>query len=267
VLLSPEKRPGGIAFIFIGWSLAAVVGIPLANVLADAIGWQFVYFAMAALSAIGLLWVWVSVPGQVFAPALNLASWLQAIANPVIVLVLAVTLFSFVGQFSIYSYIAPILKEGFGADTSLVSLGFAASGLAGLIGNTLASRHAQRLGVDRVIAASLSLIVIGLLWFGLGFGAITAAFIALALIGSGNFVSNSLQQSRLARISPAIASATIALNTTCVYLGQAIGTWTGGFVLADGVSARVAFFAAAFSFAALLFSLLAQKLASAAATR
>jgi MFS transporter, DHA1 family, inner membrane transport protein len=265
VLLPPEKRPGAIAFIFIGWSIAAVVGVPVANLMADNFGWQSVYLTMAALSAIGLAWIWSSVPPKVFTPSLNLASWTQALADPLIVTVLGVTLISFIGQFVVYSYVAPLLTKGFGANASLVSLGFAASGLAGVIANSIASRVAHRLGVDNVIGAGLAMIAIGMLVFALGFGTFAFAMIALAIVGAGNFSSNSLQQSRLAQIAPAIAGATIALNTTFVYAGQAIGTWIGGRVISDGVSPTSAYIAAGFAVVALALSMLAQRLKAKAA--
>jgi MFS transporter, DHA1 family, inner membrane transport protein len=260
VLLPPEKRPGAIAFIFIGWSIAAVVGVPVANLMADNFGWQSVYLTMAALSAVGLAWVWSSVPSKVFTPSLNLASWTQALADPLIVTVLGVTLISFIGQFVVYSYVAPLLTKGFGANASLVSMGFAASGLAGVIANSIASRVAHRLGVDNVIGAGLAMIALGMLVFALGFGTFAFAMIALAIVGAGNFSSNSLQQSRLAQIAPAIAGATIALNTTFVYAGQAIGTWIGGRVISGGVSPTSAYIAAGFAMAAFALSMLAKRL-------
>jgi MFS transporter, DHA1 family, inner membrane transport protein len=260
VLLPPKDRPGAIAFIFIGWSIAAVLGVPVANLMADNFGWQSVYLAMAALSFLGLAAVWANVPRHVFTPPLNLASWKQALMDPVIVTVLAVTLVSFIGQFVVYSYIAPLLTKGFGASASLVSLGFAASGFAGVIANSIASRVAHRIGVDTVIGAGLALIALGMLVLALGFGTFAFAMVALAIVGAGNFSSNSLQQSRLAQIAPAIAGATIALNTTFVYVGQAIGTWIGGHVISAGVTSTSAYVAAAFAAVALALSIMAHRM-------
>jgi MFS transporter, DHA1 family, inner membrane transport protein len=260
VLLPPKNRPGAIAFIFIGWSIAAVLGVPVANLMADNFGWQSVYLTMAALSSLGLAAVWANVPRHVFTPPLNLASWKQALMDPVIVTVLAVTLVSFIGQFVVYSYIAPLLTKGFGASASLVSLGFAASGFAGVIANSIASRVAHRIGVDIVIGAGLALIALGMLVLALGFGTFAFAMIALAIVGAGNFSSNSLQQSRLAQIAPAIAGATIALNTTFVYAGQAVGTWIGGRIISSGVSPSSAYVAVGFAVVALALSLLAQRM-------
>jgi predicted MFS family arabinose efflux permease len=60
--------------------------------------------------------------------------------------------------------------------------------------------------------------------------------IAIALImtpwGLGGFASNSAQQARLGLAAPQLATALMALNTSAIYLGQAIGAAGGGAVVA-----------------------------------
>ena len=50
----------------------------------------------------------------------------------------------------------------------------------------------------------------------------------------GCFSSNSAQQARLVAIAPALASASIALNTSAMYAGQAIGAASGGWMIYRG---------------------------------
>ena len=45
---------------------------------------------------------------------------------------------------------------------------------------------------------------------------------------------NSAQQARLVHISPALAPATVALNTSAMYAGQAMGAALGGLMIAQG---------------------------------
>jgi predicted MFS family arabinose efflux permease len=49
--------------------------------------------------------------------------------------------------------------------------------------------------------------------------------------GLGVFASNSAQQARLVGIAPTLASASVALNTSAMYLGQAIGATLGGWLI------------------------------------
>jgi hypothetical protein len=55
-----------------------------------------------------------------------------------------------------------------------------------------------------------------------------ALLAAIALWGLGCFATNSAQQARLAALAPALASASIALNTSSIYAGQALGATVGG---------------------------------------
>jgi predicted MFS family arabinose efflux permease len=70
-----------------------------------------------------------------------------------------------------------------------------------------------------------------------------------------------LQQSRLVGIAPALAAATVALNTSAVYLGQSVGAGTGGFAIKNGVSANVVWMALVFLVMAVVMSVAATKLA------
>jgi predicted MFS family arabinose efflux permease len=47
------------------------------------------------------------------------------------------------------------------------------------------------------------------------------------------FATNSAQQARLVAIAPGLASGSIALNTSAMYAGQAIGAATGGWLIAN----------------------------------
>jgi MFS transporter, DHA1 family, inner membrane transport protein len=79
--------------------------------------------------------------------------------------------------------------------------------------------------------------------------------------GLGTFSSNSLQQSRLVGIAPALAVATVALNTSAVYLGQSVGAAAGGSAIKDGISANVVWMALVFLVLAVVMSVADTKLA------
>jgi MFS transporter, DHA1 family, inner membrane transport protein len=259
LLVPPEKRAAAIAFIFIGWSSATVAGIPLGSYLAPIIGWRPVYAGMGVVCLITALVVWrVLRPGMFVAP-LGLAAWKQALTTPVILVVLLVTLLSMAGQFTVFSYIAPIIRSAFAGGPEQVSIAFAVAGLTGVAGNALASRVVSHFGVDRVIAYTLVMLILGLGVFALSFGAFLLALVGIGLWGLGSFSSNSLQQSRLLVLAPPIASATIALNTSVVYLGQAIGALTGGWFVDRGLSPAIGWTACGFTVAALAVSIYATR--------
>jgi MFS transporter, DHA1 family, inner membrane transport protein len=259
-LVPQDKRAGAIAFIFIGWSAASVAGIPLGTLLADILGWRLVYALMGGLSLMSALAVGLTLRPGLYVTPLGLAAWKSALSSPLLWIVFLVTLCSMSGQFTLFGYIAPILKQGFGAGTQVISVMFAVVGLAGVFGNTLASRVVARFGVDRVIAIGLLSLCVGFLGVGLSWGNLPAAMAASVFWGLGSFSSNSLQQSRLVALAPPLAAATVALNTSVVYLGQSIGSLTGGKLVDAGHMTFAPYVALGFMALALSLSVLATRL-------
>jgi predicted MFS family arabinose efflux permease len=97
--------------------------------------------------------------------------------------------------------------------------------------------------------------------FGVFFGNYILGGIACFVWGLGTFSSNSMQQSRLVVVAPGLAAATVALNTSAVYLGQSVGAATGGFAIKDSISANVVGMALGFLVLAVVMSVAATKLA------
>jgi MFS transporter, DHA1 family, inner membrane transport protein len=260
LLVPADKRAGAIAFIFIGWSAASVAGIPLGSLLSHAFGWRAVYGLMAGLSLLAAVCVWLTLKPKLFVTPLSLAAWKETLSSPLLWLVFSVTLLSMSAQFSMFGYIAKILKDGFAASPQMISIMFAVVGLSGVIGNMLASRVVARLGIDRVIAVALLSLCVGFGSFALFWGQIGPAMLAAVFWGLGSFSSNSLQQSRLVALAPHLAAATVALNTSVVYLGQSIGSAAGGRMIDSGRMTATPFVALGFMLAALVLSLLAERL-------
>jgi MFS transporter, DHA1 family, inner membrane transport protein len=261
LLVPPERRGSAIAFIFIGWSLASVVGIPLGSWLGAVIGWRTTFLCMAGFAAVGAITVWLALPRGLKVQPLLLSSWGVVFTNPVLLLVLVVTLLSMSGQFTLFAYVAPVLKLAYGAGPEAIAVTFAIVGGVGVAGNYAASLTANRFGLDRSILLSLGLIAAGLAIIALTFGSFYAFIAGGALWGLGSFASNSLQQSRLVAIAPALASATVALNTSVVYLGQSIGSSAGGAVIAKAPSPLMAWIGTAFLVAAMALSVVASRIA------
>jgi MFS transporter, DHA1 family, inner membrane transport protein len=260
LLVSPERRAAAIAFIFIGWSAASVAGIPLGSYLAALFGWRPVFAAMGLACAVAALVVWQVLRPGLFVQPLNVAAWKQAFTSPVILTVLFVTLLSMTGQMTVFSYIAPILRDAFAGGPEQVSIAFAAAGISGVVGNTVASRVVTRYGIDQVIAVAIIGLIVGLGMFAISFGNYALALVGIGLWGLGSFSSNSLQQSRLVAVAPQLAAATVALNTSVVYLGQALGAGLGGWFVARSIAPSMVWTACALTVLALVASLLATRL-------
>ena len=239
LLVPPASRGAAIGFIFIGWSLASVVGIPLATFAGEGLGWRATYGMMAFVSLLAAGMVWVVVPRGLRVSPMSFGVWGQVLRDVRLVVVLCITAAAMAGQFTVFTYISPILSGVHGLSGTGTALAFCLAGAFGVFGNWYAARRVSVWGVNRTVMGSLCLIGGGLAVAGVGWGSLGAFVAGLCLWNLGAFAVNSMQQARLVGLAPMLASVTIALNTSFVYLGQAIGSATGGVLIAQtGPSAR-----------------------------
>ena len=230
-LLVKEKQRGqAMTFVFLGWSVASVLGMPLGSWIGGHFGWRWSMGLIAVLVLLGAFWLWRQMPAKVLPPALSMAAWRQTLSSRTIWVTLHVTMMMAAGQFVLFSYMAPFAKERFGVSPSEFSLMLLAYGFMGFVGNALLSRFIDRIGATRCILISLSCMCLSLLLASEVTHA-TGMALALALWGLGGFSSNSAQQARLAAQAPWLASASISLNTSAMYAGQAIGATVGGWTI------------------------------------
>ena len=231
VLATPAARGGAITFIFLGWSLASVLGMPGAAALGETLGWRWAFGAVALASAAAAAWVWREMPAGVRPPALSFADWRHVLTHPALMATVGVTALSAAGQFTLFAYLAPYYREVLGAGAGEISALFFCFGLLGVVGNVLVARRIDRIGAPRAVGWTLGAMALSLaLWpLGTGFVSMVAVTIPWAL---GCFSSNSAQQARLGLAAPALASALIALNSSAMYAGQALGAGSGGVIVA-----------------------------------
>lgn len=231
-LSAPERRAGAVTAIFLGWSIASVAGMPLASLLAARLGWRAPFLMVALLSAAAALWVARVVPAGVAVARLSAAAWRSVLGDRKAMLVLGVTLSSAAGQFTLFSYVAPAMRALTGQQAGGIALLLATFGAFGITGNAWISRAIGGIGADRAVGRSLALMLAGLCAWTTAAAAPALAWpmllLAIALWGLGCFAANSAQQARLVAIAPPLASASIALNTSSIYAGQAVGAAVGG---------------------------------------
>jgi predicted MFS family arabinose efflux permease len=228
---APAERGRAITFIFLGWSLASVLGMPIAAWLGETFGWRVAFGAIAALSIAAAVWVHAAMPDGVKPAALSLRAWKDVFTHPVLMAIVFVTALQAAGQFTLFAYFAPYYKLTLDATPANISAMFAWFGLFGLVGNVLLARYIDRIGAGRAVLATMGLVTLSLLLWPLAHG-----FVAMALVlvpwALGCFATNSGQQARLGLATPALAPALMALNTSAIYLGQALGAAGGGWIVA-----------------------------------
>jgi DHA1 family inner membrane transport protein len=241
LIASEKDRPTAIAYVFIGWSLAVAVGLPLLTFLAVQFGWRAAYGGIASLAVIATALNWVGLPSGLRGVPLSLASWLEVVRNRQIVLLLLVTIVVIAGTFQPFVFIGPLFGGLTGAGPEVIAVTLAATGLVGLSGNVAATRVVGQVGPYRMSLLLIATMFVGMLTWAFGAGFLGAMIAGTAISSIGFAASNSIQQARLAIAAPALASASIALNSAI-----------GGELIARNMFTAVGFVAAVLTGSALL---------------
>ena len=262
LIVPVEKRGGTIAYVFLGWSLAAAVGLPLITFLASRYGWRAAYGGITVIGAVSfLLLLWRLPKGLVGAPV-DLKTWADLGRNRVIVVLLAITTLLMSGQFAVFTYMGPLLSKLTGVGPDAVGLVFAIYGVCGFIGIAIISKFVDSWGPLRASILSVSLVTAGVAGWALSAGVYPLMAGSVAIWGLGFASSNSMQQVRLVAAAPSLASASVSLNTSFLYVGQAIGSGLGGFLYAHEQLTGIGYAGAAFAALALTTIIVTRNLAA-----
>lgn len=227
-LVPVSRRASAIAFVFLGWSLATAVGIPIITSLAHRFGWQGAYVFISGLAAVAcavLLW---RMPSGIHTAPVQLSTWGTLAQLPTVRRLLLITVLLTSGQFAVFTFIAPLLRIVGGASVTTTAMIFALFGASGVLGNVTATRVVGTWGPYKTSRTAVSCMLIGVCLWSIVSPQLALMALSVGVWGLGFASSNSMQQARLVGAAPTAAGASVALNTSAIYIGQAFGSALGG---------------------------------------
>ncbi len=228
LIVPPDKRGGTIAYVFLGWSLAAAVGLPLIAFMTSHYGWRAAYGCIGVIGTLSfLLLVW-RLPAGLSGARVDLKTWTEVGRNRAIIVLLLITTLQMSGQFVVFTFMGPLLVKLTHAGPDAVGLVFAIYGICGFIGVVIASRIVDVWGAYKTSVLFTVLLLTGITGWALTAGVYPLMACSVAIWGLGFASTNSMQQVRLVGAAPALASASVSLNTSVLYVGQAVGSAIGG---------------------------------------
>jgi predicted MFS family arabinose efflux permease len=171
--LVPAERVGRAVSITLGGGTAALVlGIPLATSLGQAIGWRPVFAVTAVLMLVCAVFAWRLLPEVRRGPAAAAGSAAAGRGRTMhggrsiraVLIVCAVTAITMVGQYAVYTFVAPLLTDHVGIDEALVGpmlFVYGIAGAAGLViaGTVLARRPTPGLVLGLAVTAAAAVII------------------------------------------------------------------------------------------------------------
>ncbi|NOJ40540.1 MFS transporter [Bradyrhizobium australiense] len=257
-LVVEDKRASAIATMFIGLTVATLLGVPFGAWFGLMLGWRAAFWAVTAIGVVAFAVLVVLVPGNVGGneKAPSLREELAVVGRPRVLLGLAMTVFGFAGLFVVITYVQPILTRLTGFSEPAVSPILLVFGIGLSIGNVAGGRLADR-GLGRALIgtlAALALVLVALAAV-LSIKGLAVAFIFL--LGIAAFATVAPLQLRVLEAAGA-EGRTLAssLNIAAFNLGNALGAWAGGLAIDRGLGlAALPLVAAAITAAGLLLAL------------
>jgi DHA1 family inner membrane transport protein len=233
-LVPKNKQAGAVAAMFMGLTIANVVGVPLATWAGDQIGWRTSFWGIAALGVLAMISLRLTLP-RVAAPTNGDAlAELRVLGRGSVLAALALTVIGSSAMFTVFTYITPILEEETGASIGFVTAMLVTYGVGLTLGNWLGGKFADR-SLDRTLIVTLGSLAALLVAFAFAmpFAGISAMLIFFWGVASFALVPP-LQMRVMAAASdaPNLAS---AVNIGAFNLGNAIGAALGGAVIGAGL--------------------------------
>ena len=227
-LVAPARYGQALSLVFLGISLAYVVGVPLGAWLGLTYGWHVPLWAATALSALTTLLLAALVPRDIRAPGASFAGLCTLLARRDVLSVLVMTLLYFTAIFSVFSYSGPVLQALVPMSAERLSVTLALFGLSGVAGTLLGGEANDRYGARRTLLVQLAVLGLTMALLPLTRGSYGAMLCVLLAWGTAGFGMMAPQQSRLAALAPAQAPLLLSLNTSMLYFGTALGAAAGG---------------------------------------
>lgn len=236
-LAPPERQGRSLATVMAGLTCAVVIGVPAGTWVGAALGWRATFVLGGALGLAGLVCVRAFVPDTAPPPAPRLADRLRPLTRPAVLGVLLAAAAAVLANLLLQTYLAPFLRETAEVTPATLGLLLLVTGAAGIAGARLAGTCVDRWGPRTTFALAVT-----------GFTAAMAALAAawtlrpapwavllpMLLLWSAAAwsVPPAVQTRVLALAGPGNGPQALALCSSAVYVGAALGGALGGRVLA-----------------------------------
>ncbi|MFE2986098.1 MFS transporter [Streptomyces sp. NPDC059262] len=233
-LVAPERKARSVSLMFLGLTVANVIGVPIATLMGQQLGWRATFLAVSVIGLVAIAALLLLVPADHgHGETGGLRGELKALGSLPVWLSLGTTVAGFGALFAAYSYVTPMLTGAAGFAEAGVTPLLALFGVGATAGNLLGGRLADRSLRGTLFGGLVSLGVV-LALFPVLMRAEWSAAVAVVLLGTAAFVTGSPLQLMVMEKASAAPSLASSANQAAFNLANAGGAWIGGLALAAG---------------------------------
>jgi predicted MFS family arabinose efflux permease len=223
-LVGPDRRAWALSRIYIGFTAAQGIGNAAGTWFGYTFGYAWTFAIVGILALLMACLIWAIVPrASPFRPA-SLLDLGRILVTPHLLVALAFTVFYVGSSYTTMTFLTFILERRAGLAGSAIALVLLVYGAMAFVAAVVAGRLVDRLGPRRylLIACTALLIVLPFVTQGPTGPVGLVSVIALwSLFAWSHFPA---QQSRLVAVDPQRAQLLLALNSSMLYVGIALGS-------------------------------------------
>ncbi|UJR83593.1 MFS transporter [Sandaracinus amylolyticus] len=238
-VIPAERRGRALGTVMIAFSIASIVGVPVALELAQRGSWHTPFVATGALALIASIASWIVLPSMrthlAIAQEPALEGFRHLLTRPVTLLSYAMTWVAMMGGFILIPNIASYVQLNLHYPRAQLGLLYGAGGLVSFATTRAIGRLVDRIGSFRVAALGTALIVV-VTWIGFVWSPpsmpVMPVFVAFMFASGLRNVSYSTLTSKVP--APEERARFMSLQSMVQHLGSAAGAFLGSQLLAEG---------------------------------
>ncbi len=233
-LVPANRRASAVALMFTGLTLANVLGVPLGTALGQYAGWRSTFWAVTVIGVIALIGLIRFLPTNREEMKLDMRAELASLRGAGIWLSLSMTALFSASMFTLFTYVAPLLGEVTGVSPNGVTWTLLLIGLGLTVGNVIGGKLADSRLSATLIGVFIAMAVIStvLSWTSV---ALIPTEITLFLWATAAFAAVPALQINVVTYGKEAPNLVSTLNIGAFNVGNALGAWVGGSVIAHGL--------------------------------
>ena len=233
-IMGPGKQGAGIAIALSGLTVANVIGVPLGTWLGQVAGWRWTYAFVAVLFVIAMILTIVAVPKVAGDASRSPLAELGALRSLRLWLVIGAAALSLAGFFAVYSYVAEAVVREAALSSTFIPIALATVGVGMTLGNIFGGWVSDK-AMERTAVMGVGAFLGSLLLFWLTAANPIMLFVSLFLIGFTSSTFTPAIQSLLIKAAGRAKLLGASMNHSAFNIGNSIGAWLGGIVIAGGL--------------------------------
>jgi DHA1 family inner membrane transport protein len=233
-LVSEDRKARAVALMFTGLTLANVLGVPTGTAIGQAFGWRSTFWVVTAIGVVTIAGLIAILPRDKQETQSSILREIAALKNVRLWMALSVTVFFAASMFTLFTYIAPLLRNVTGISPEGVTWTLFLIGIGLTVGNLIGGKLADwRLGATLASVFAVIALTSAVFFYTSRF--IIPAEITLFLWAAATFAAVPALQVGVVGFGKDAPNLVSTINIGAFNTGNALGAWVGGMVINAGL--------------------------------